>query len=189
MNEKWENKIKFQQWNRKKNNFTELNLTVDIFPSGNIPGLGIQQPFWKPRLDIGNHQNRKLGSGTSQPYKNLSSSELFLLLRPRHSFHRNQGRCWIFTDIERITSKYRNRHNNFNNLFLNFKAQPRVSNNVFGPASDCIPYFSEPIWSGIMIMTLLIVVAMTAILMILDIHANDKFDDPKGKIITITNAE
>ncbi|EEB17209.1 vacuolar ATP synthase subunit S1, putative [Pediculus humanus corporis] len=74
--------------------------------------------------------------------------------------------------------------------FDNFQVQPRVGKgNSFGPVMHCIPYFSIAIWSGIVIVAILSIVLAWGIVMIMDINTNDRFDDPKGKTITITATE
>lgn len=71
-------------------------------------------------------------------------------------------------------------------IFQDLQIQPYVKNGKFGSAIDCIPFFSTAIWSGIFIVFLLSMVSAWGILMIMDINTMDRFDDPKGKTITIT---
>ncbi|KAK6633115.1 hypothetical protein RUM43_012859 [Polyplax serrata] len=74
--------------------------------------------------------------------------------------------------------------------FENLQVQPRVGKgNPFGPVMHCIPYFSIAIWSGLIVVVILSVVLGWGIVMIMDINTNDRFDDPKGKTITITAAD
>lgn len=67
-----------------------------------------------------------------------------------------------------------------------FQIQPYFEDGRFGPPIDCVPYFSAAIWSGIFIVFILSIVLAWGIVMIMDINTMDRFDDPKGKTITIT---
>ncbi|KAL7289921.1 hypothetical protein TKK_0016308 [Trichogramma kaykai] len=54
---------------------------------------------------------------------------------------------------------------------------------------DCSGYFSAPIWTGIFVTFILAMIMIWGISMLMDIHTMDRFDDPKGKTITITAQE
>ncbi|CAG9855197.1 unnamed protein product [Phyllotreta striolata] len=62
------------------------------------------------------------------------------------------------------------------------------TNNKFNDAYDCVGFTSVPIWSGIFVTTILLIIMSIGITMMMDIRTMDKFDDAKGKTITI-NAE
>lgn len=62
-------------------------------------------------------------------------------------------------------------------------------NAVFSDAYDCVGFTSIPIWTGIFVNVLLISILIWALVMIMDINTMDRFDDPKGKTITISTAE
>lgn len=64
------------------------------------------------------------------------------------------------------------------------------TNNVsrFADAYDCIGFTSVPIWAGIFVTTILLLILSFGITMMMDIRTMDRFDDAKGKTITI-NAE
>lgn len=59
----------------------------------------------------------------------------------------------------------------------------------FGQAMDCVPYFSIAIWTGIFIVLLMLFIMSWGLTMLMDINTNDRFDDPKGKTITIAAAD
>lgn len=69
--------------------------------------------------------------------------------------------------------------------FIDLQVQP-YANGKFSSPIDCIPYFSAAIWSGIFITFILALVIAWGIIMIMDINTMDRFDDPKGKTITIS---
>lgn len=59
----------------------------------------------------------------------------------------------------------------------------------FGDAYDCIGFTSPAIWAGLFITFLLLSIVGMGITYIMDIKTMDKFDDAKGKTITINAAE
>ena len=63
------------------------------------------------------------------------------------------------------------------------------SNGQFGPANDCVGFFTIPIWSGLVVTFVLLMVLTFGITMISQINTMDRFDDPKGKTITVNVAE
>ncbi|KAJ8977105.1 hypothetical protein NQ317_008451 [Molorchus minor] len=56
----------------------------------------------------------------------------------------------------------------------------------FSDAYDCVGFTSVPIWSGLFVSSILLLIMTFGLVMIMDIRTMDKFDDPKGKTITIT---
>lgn len=70
--------------------------------------------------------------------------------------------------------------------FTDLQVQPYAEAVRFTAPIDCVPYFSSAIWSGIFVVFILILVSAWGTIMIMDINTNDRFDDPKGKTITIT---
>ncbi|XP_068626003.1 V-type proton ATPase subunit S1 [Battus philenor] len=78
--------------------------------------------------------------------------------------------------------------------FRDMKVQPffkptNESDLVFGDSFNCVGFFSVPIWSGLMVVFVLLAITFYGIMMMLDIRTMDRFDDPKGKTITINAAE
>lgn len=59
----------------------------------------------------------------------------------------------------------------------------------FNESHDCIGFTSAAIWSGLFITFLLLAIISIAITYIMDIRTMDRFDDPKGKTITISASE
>ncbi|KAG5333238.1 VAS1 ATPase, partial [Acromyrmex charruanus] len=60
---------------------------------------------------------------------------------------------------------------------------------TFSDAYDCVGFTSIPIWTGIFVTIILGLIMIWALTMIMDIRTMDRFDDPKGKTITISSAE
>ncbi|XP_067012017.2 V-type proton ATPase subunit S1 [Anabrus simplex] len=71
----------------------------------------------------------------------------------------------------------------------NVQIQPNVQDMKFGDAYDCVWFFSIAIWSGLFVTAILALIMIWGLTMILDIKTMDRFDDPKGKTITISASE
>ena len=59
----------------------------------------------------------------------------------------------------------------------------------FGDAYDCVGFTSIPIWSGLFVTAILLFIITFGLTMMMDIKTMDRFDDPKGKTITVTASE
>lgn len=80
--------------------------------------------------------------------------------------------------------------NNTVNLNIpDIQVQVDAKNVVFNDAYDCVGFTSIPIWTGIFVTAILALIMIWALTMIMDIRTMDRFDDPKGKTITISTAE
>lgn len=66
----------------------------------------------------------------------------------------------------------------------NFNSTEKMTK--FGDAYDCVGFVSSAIWSGLFITFLLLGIVAFGITYIMDIRTMDRFDDPKGKTITVT---
>lgn len=72
--------------------------------------------------------------------------------------------------------------------------QPRFGSqteqmNRFSNAIDCVGFTSVGIWAGIFVTFLLLFIVSIGITWIMDIRTMDRFDDPKGKTITVSVSE
>ncbi|XP_050359630.1 V-type proton ATPase subunit S1 [Nymphalis io] len=82
----------------------------------------------------------------------------------------------------------------YNLLFQDLKVQPffKETGNTtleFGESINCVGFFTVPIWSGLFVVFILLAITFYGIMMMMDIRTMDRFDDPKGKTITINTAE
>lgn len=59
----------------------------------------------------------------------------------------------------------------------------------FSEAYDCVGFTTAPIWSGLFVTFLLALIMTFGLCMIMDIKTMDRFDDPKGKTISINASE
>ncbi|CAB3261190.1 unnamed protein product [Arctia plantaginis] len=77
--------------------------------------------------------------------------------------------------------------------FENLKIQPFFENTnsstPFGDSFNCVGFFSAPIWAGLFVTFILLAITFYGIMMMMDIRTMDRFDDPKGKTITINAGE
>lgn len=60
---------------------------------------------------------------------------------------------------------------------------------VFGDAWHCVGFFTGGILSGLLIVALLLTITFVGVCWMMDINTMDRFDDPKGKTITINASE
>ncbi|KYN04708.1 PREDICTED: uncharacterized protein LOC108772322 [Cyphomyrmex costatus] len=72
---------------------------------------------------------------------------------------------------------------------IEMQVQVGHKNATFKDAYDCVGFTSIPIWTGIFVTVILGLIMIWALTMIMDIRTMDRFDDPKGKTITISSAE
>lgn len=73
-----------------------------------------------------------------------------------------------------------------------FQVQPfqRFRNNsIFNDSFDCATWTSMATWMGLIVVIVLTIILASGIYMIADIKTNDKFENPKGKTLTINVAE
>ncbi|KAJ8951416.1 hypothetical protein NQ318_006845 [Aromia moschata] len=56
----------------------------------------------------------------------------------------------------------------------------------FSDAYDCVGFTTVPIWSGLFVTSILLLIMTFGITMMMDIRTMDRFDDAKGKTITVT---
>ncbi|XP_023939784.1 V-type proton ATPase subunit S1 [Bicyclus anynana] len=77
--------------------------------------------------------------------------------------------------------------------FRDIKVQPYFAESnetlVYGDSINCVGFFSVPIWSGLFVVFILLAITFYGIMMMMDIRTMDRFDDPKGKTITINAGE
>lgn len=67
--------------------------------------------------------------------------------------------------------------------------QVQIDSKSFSDAYDCVNFTTIPIWTGIFVTVILGLIMIWALAMIIDIRTMDRFDDPKGKTITISAQE
>lgn len=96
------------------------------------------------------------------------------------SYACNQLKIFHYTNPEVITL------NGFQ-IQANFHNNPHF--NQYGTANNCVGFFSAAIWGGLFVVILLISILLTGLMFIMDINTMDRFDDPKGKTITINAAD
>lgn len=60
---------------------------------------------------------------------------------------------------------------------------------AFGDAYDCVGFTSAPIWSGLFVTFILALIMTFGLTFMMDIKTMDRFDDPKGKTITVNVTE
>ncbi|XP_013164529.1 PREDICTED: uncharacterized protein LOC106115633 isoform X3 [Papilio xuthus] len=101
---------------------------------------------------------------------------------------------WSYRCGERVTFNSINGTISYSLTFRDMEVQPffktmNASDLVFGDSFNCIGFFSVPIWSGLFVVFIFLAITFYGIMMMMDIRTMDRFDDPKGKTITINAAE
>ncbi|XP_066283673.1 V-type proton ATPase subunit S1-like [Branchiostoma lanceolatum] len=71
--------------------------------------------------------------------------------------------------------------------FQGLQVQPvDIENGAFSYANECVGFFTAPIWMGLLTTIILTLVLAFGVMMIMSLKTMDRFDDPKGKTITVT---
>ncbi|XP_054001568.1 V-type proton ATPase subunit S1-like [Hylaeus anthracinus] len=78
---------------------------------------------------------------------------------------------------------------NIIDLQVQIDAKAFKNGKAFSDAYDCVGFTTIPIWTGIFVTAILALIMIWALTMIMDIRTMDRFDDPKGKTITISSQE
>ncbi|OWF40426.1 V-type proton ATPase subunit S1 [Mizuhopecten yessoensis] len=79
---------------------------------------------------------------------------------------------------------------NISLIFDGLQLQPfNIINNQFSDGWDCVPFFTEGIWMGLLSVLLLTLILLYGFSMLADIKTMDKFDDAKGKTITVNASD
>lgn len=68
---------------------------------------------------------------------------------------------------------------------VELQAQHWITGGSFGYASDCIGFFSIPILSALFVMAILLAILTFGLTLVANITTMDRFDDPKGKTISV----
>lgn len=55
----------------------------------------------------------------------------------------------------------------------------------FSDGWDCVPFFSEVIWMGLIATLAFVLILLFGFSMLASVTTQDRFDDPKGKTITV----
>lgn len=60
---------------------------------------------------------------------------------------------------------------------------------MFGRAWDCTTFFTIPIWSGLFLSLILLLVLIWSLMMLASVPVMDRFDDPRGQLLQVPTAE
>ncbi|XP_066247053.1 V-type proton ATPase subunit S1 [Euwallacea similis] len=87
------------------------------------------------------------------------------------------------------------KNGSFSIIFPNFQIQPMFKNTSltmqtkFDDPYNCVGFTTIPIWSGLFVTFILLLIMTFGLTMMMDIKTMDRFDDAKGKTITINTSE
>nr|XP_011456130.3 V-type proton ATPase subunit S1 [Crassostrea gigas] len=78
------------------------------------------------------------------------------------------------------------RNSDFTMSLEGFQLQPfDVMDYKFSDGWDCVPFFSEVIWMGLIATLAFVLILLFGFSMLASVTTQDRFDDPKGKTITV----
>lgn len=80
-------------------------------------------------------------------------------------------------------------HQNVTLNLTSIQVQIDSKDGSFGETYDCVGFTTIPIWTGLFATAILGLILIWALIMIMDIRTMDRFDDSKGKTITISASE
>lgn len=106
----------------------------------------------------------------------------------RHRVHLNRYFSYHCNNLEYFTSSGNNRI-----VFEQVQLQPfwdyTGDEFRFGDAWDCVGFTSPGILTGLFLVAIFIIIGAYGISWMMDIRTMDRYDDPKGKTITVTAAD
>lgn len=70
-----------------------------------------------------------------------------------------------------------------------FQMQSFQTSDKFDGAWDCVGFFTVPIWCGLLITFLMVIIITMGMFMLSDIKTMDRFDDPKGQSIMVATTD
>lgn len=59
----------------------------------------------------------------------------------------------------------------------------------FGRAWDCTPFFTIPIWSGLFLSLILLLIFIWSMYMLASVPTSDRFDDPRGQPLHVPTSD
>lgn len=149
-----------------------LILTIDFSDIEEIDSLMLD--FFFPVKNMGYYTLKKVNYKTSSMSDSLET-KLDIYFPYNFSYHCSQNVVFINDTV-------------YLNL-TDMQVQIDSKDATFNDAYDCVGFTSIPIWTGIFVTSLLTLIMAWGLTMIMDIRTMDRFDDPKGKTITISAAE
>ncbi|KPI99107.1 V-type proton ATPase subunit S1 [Papilio xuthus] len=171
-----------------KNGYWTFGLSCVLSVKKNIVVLDISEKKFKDMCEV----NPPLVSAVDYKTVVLTRSSLTKVLYPEIEVYSLTD--WSYRCGERVTFNSINGTISYSLTFRDMEVQPffktmNASDLVFGDSFNCIGFFSVPIWSGLFVVFIFLAITFYGIMMMMDIRTMDRFDDPKGKTITINAAE
>ncbi|GFS31358.1 uncharacterized protein NPIL_604721 [Nephila pilipes] len=121
----------------------------------------------------------QMGSWTTQSYLELSEAQINLNSKDLAAPNEFSYSCGDFVL----------KSNNISDLYIvkfsRFQIQPFQVKEKFNESFDCITWFTVPIWMGVFVALILIVIINVGVYSLFSIRTMDRFDDPKGKTISV----
>ncbi|RUS87975.1 hypothetical protein EGW08_004253 [Elysia chlorotica] len=116
----------------------------------------------------------------------LRTDDLDLVVPILYSYHCSSMKMYVDYIRNKGLVNYAGSYVVLNGLQM----QPfNVQKGAFFNAQDCVGFFTRGIWMGIFSSLILLAILFFGVMMVLNLSTPDRFDDPKGKTITIAQAE
>ncbi|XP_059171777.1 V-type proton ATPase subunit S1-like [Physella acuta] len=122
------------------------------------------------------------GFNSSLENATLSSGTMDFTLPFPYSFHCTDMVMYIDALHDKSVAAYKGSYVGLKG----FQMQPfNLQGNYFFHPQDCVPYFTTPIWMFLFSSAFLLAILYFGVIMILNLSIMDRYDDPKGKTITV----
>ncbi|KAF7287753.1 hypothetical protein GWI33_003387 [Rhynchophorus ferrugineus] len=167
--------------------------------------------FYASNININNNNISTINFSTSKSEKNIILDGLSSAINFRLQFVSANG-YWYLQHVTLGTESYNvslyapykfsyacgnQMFGNGSNtvVFENFQVQPKYISSLnlkdgkFDDPYHCVGFTTIPIWSGLFVTFILMIIMTIGLAMMMDIKTMDRFDDAKGKTITINVSE
>ncbi|GFX28552.1 uncharacterized protein TNCV_1153601 [Trichonephila clavipes] len=120
-----------------------------------------------------------MGSWTTESYLELSEARINLNSKDLAAPNEFSYSCG------NLVLKSNNISDLYTVKFSRFQIQPFQVKEKFSESFDCVTWFTVPIWMGVFVALILIVIVNIGVYSLFSIRTMDRFDDPKGKTISV----
>lgn len=170
------------EFSKQKDNITsetyEIGVTLNVKNEGDRWVVSSMKLRVEPSVPQPGSNKTDIKNGT------LANNELDLMVPILYSFH-----CtWMKLFLQTVGVKNQE-YKNFTGTYVKidgFQFQPyMIQGDRFFDSVDCVGFFTLGIWMGLLPVALLLSILLGGVFMLLGLSIMDKYDDPKGKTITV----
>ncbi|BFZ08195.1 hypothetical protein BsWGS_11233 [Bradybaena similaris] len=137
---------------------------------------------WTMRVALYVNGGQNTDSSVNLENATFSSGENDFTIPIIYSWHCTEMQLFLDTTYNKNNSHFKGT----NLIFDGYQLQPfNIQKNRFLDAQDCVPYFTTAIWMFLFSALFLVSILIFGVLMVLSLSTMDKYDDPKGKTISV----